>query len=202
MGACLECRESIRGTPPFRVPGLAEGAPVVSAAGDYADRLREVLLAAKERGGLGLLPLLGDRLAVAAAALVLDSGWGGPLAFIPVPSGASQVAARGVDLTGSLARLAARRLSHAGLTVTVRRGLAQSRQPQDQAGLDRNARLANLSGAFRLVGRHDRMLVVVVDDIVTTGATLAEAVRAVGSGGGQVLGAAVVAATKRVGGAR
>ncbi|MCC6498605.1 MAG: ComF family protein [Propionibacteriaceae bacterium] len=196
-GTCAECRRQLNGTPPFIVGNLAAGLPPVLAAGPYADRLRRVLLAAKERGGLGLIPLLGGRLAAALAALALESGRAGPLVLVPVPSTPAQVAARGVDLTGALAQVAARRLRAAGLTVSARRGLAQVRRPQDQAGLDRAQRLVNLAGAFRPIGNRVRGQVMVVDDIVTTGATLVEAVRACRAGGGEVLGAAVVAATLR-----
>jgi predicted amidophosphoribosyltransferase len=80
--------------------------------------------------------------------------------------------------------------------------LVLARTPEDQAGLDRVQRLANLAGAFRAVGVHPSGPVVVVDDIVTTGATLAEAVRACQAAGRPVIGGAVVAATMRGGGAR
>ncbi len=186
---------------PFGVGGLPDGLPPVVAAGTYADTLRKVLLAAKERHALGLLPVLGGRLAAAVARLVLDAGLP-TLVLVPVPSAPSQVAARGVDLTASLARSAAVRLRSAGLGVSVQRALALARRPEDQAGLDRIQRLANLAGALRSAGAPASGPVVVVDDIVTTGATLAEAVRACRAGGGQVIGAAVVAATMRGGGAR
>jgi predicted amidophosphoribosyltransferase len=202
MGACPACAAALTSVAPFAVAGLPDGLPPVVAAGAYADTLRRVLLAAKERHALGLLPLLGGRLAAAVARLALDDGQVSTLVLVPVPSAPAQVAARGVDLTASLARAAAFRLRSAGLGVSVQRGLALARRPEDQAGLDRIQRLANLAGALRAVGAPPSGPVVVVDDIVTTGATLAEAVRACRAGGGQVVGGAVVAATMRGGGAR
>ncbi len=202
MGACPACAGVLRSVQPFLVGGLPEGLPPVAAAGTYADTLRTVLLAAKERNALGLLPLLGGRLAAAVARAVLDAGQFPGVVLVPVPSAPAQVAARGVDLTASLARGAAARLRSAGLGVRVHRGLVLARRPEDQAGLDRVQRLANLAGAFRAVGVHPSAPVVVVDDIATTGATLAEAVRACRAAGRPVIGGAVVAATMRGGGAR
>ncbi len=202
MGACAACTATLRSVGPFCVGGLPHGLPPVTAAGAYADTLRTVLLAAKERNALGLFPLLGGRLAAAVARLVLDRGSVPSLVLVPVPSAPAQVATRGADLTAALARSAARSLRSAGLDVRVQRGLALVRRPEDQAGLDRSQRLANLAGAFRAVGADPSCPVVVVDDIVTTGATLAEAVRACGVAGRPVLGGAVVAATMRGGGAR
>jgi predicted amidophosphoribosyltransferase len=202
MGACVACAAAVASVQPFDVPGLPDGLPPVVAAGAYADTLRRMLLATKERHALGLLPLLGGRLAAAVARLVLDTGEVPSLLLVPVPSAPAQVAARGVDLTASLARAAAARLRWAGLGVSVQRGLALARRPEDQAGLDRIQRLANLAGALRPVGAATSGPVVVVDDIVTTGATLAEAVRACRVGGRHVIGGGVVAATARGGGAR
>jgi predicted amidophosphoribosyltransferase len=202
LGTCPACTLLVTSVHPFVVAGLPEGLPPVTAAGTYADTLRRVLLTAKERGGLGLLPLLGGRLAAALARLALDAGEARQVVLVPMPSAPAQVVARGVDLTTSLAREAAVQLRRAGLPVRVLRGLALARRPQDQAGLDRGQRLENLAGALRPAGPRPVGPVIVIDDIVTTGATLAEAVRACRSGGAEVIGAAVVAATMRGGGAR
>jgi len=202
LGACASCTALLSGIRPFTVPGLPAGSWPVVAAGPYADTMRRVLLAAKERGALGLLPLLGRRLAAAVASLVLATESSRPLVLVPVPSVATQVADRGVDLTASLARHAAVRLRGAGVAVQVRRGLALNRRPADQAGLDRGQRHANLAGAFRATGAPPQGRVIIVDDIVTTGATLAEAFRACRQDGRDVIGAAVVAATTKGGGVR
>lgn len=79
--------------------------------------------------------------------------------------------------------------------------LRQRRRVVDQAGLGAPARAANLAGALQvapaLEGRlHGRRLVV-VDDVVTTGASIIETVRALSRAGAVVVGAVTVAATPR-----
>lgn len=196
-GACPDCLAVVAGETPRLVTELGPGLPPVAAGGAYAERLRRVLLAAKERSALGLLPLLGGRLAAAVALLALELDLGGPLVLVPVPSAPAQVAERGVDFTAALARVAAGRLRSAGLPARSVRGLRLLRRPRDQSGLDRRERLANLAGAFRVAGPEPAGRVVVVDDIVTTGATLAEAVRACAAAGRPPVAAATVAMTIR-----
>ncbi|MFI5100726.1 MAG: phosphoribosyltransferase family protein, partial [Actinomycetes bacterium] len=106
------------------------------------------------------------------------------------------VRSRGHDPTARIAAAAARRL---GPGVRVARLLRQGRRVADQAGLDAQARARNLACALRVRGRPAgaELPVVVVDDLVTTGASLAEAARALRGHGFVVLGAAVVAATAR-----
>ena len=72
-----------------------------------------------------------------------------------------------------------------------------ARRVADQSGLDAAGRSANLAGALRASSDLSGVPVVVVDDVVTTGATLVEAARALRDAGALVRGAAVVAATQR-----
>lgn len=197
LGACAACVSAIARVRPFAVTGLPDGLPPGFAGGAYDAELRRLLLAAKERHALGLVPLLAGRLAASVAAWALADGTITPLALVPVPTARARVAERGQDLTATLARLAAARLRRSGLPVVVWHGLRQVRLPRDQSELGRDDRLANLAGAFVSGGGPPSGRPVVVDDIVTTGATLVEAVRALAASGRPAVGAATVAATIR-----
>lgn len=178
-------------------PGLDD--VEVWSARPYDRVVRGLIVACKERGALALLPRLADLLACAVGSLLLAGTCFGPIGLVPVPSSAASVRARGTDLTWELARLAARRLRRAGVEVRAVRGLHQVMKVADQAGLGQAGRWANLSGS--MTGRAAAVLrgppVIVVDDVITTGATLAEAVRALRAAGHDVLGCATAAQTPR-----
>lgn len=198
---CPACAGSLAGRPYAAPPEPSPpGLPAPWAVGPYTGVLREVLLAHKEHGRLALAGPLGAALArvVAAAAP------GRPeLVLVPVPSRRGAVRHRGHDAIARTARTAARVLRREGCAVQVLPVVRPARQLADQAQLSTERRRANLAGALEVplalrplvVGRH----VVVVDDVVTTGATLAEAVRALRLAGVGAVAAAVVAATVRRG---
>ena len=98
-----------------------------------------------------------------------------------------------------LAAVASRRLRARGRPVRAVRLLRQRRGVSDQAGLGARGRAANVAGAFAvrrpLRGVPAGAGVVVVDDVVTTGASAAEAVRVLRAHGVVVLGVAAVAWT-------
>ena len=74
--------------------------------------------------------------------------------------------------------------------------LTVARVAADQRGLDREARRRNVANSLR--AHHAAGLrIVVIDDVVTTGATLEEAARALRASGAEVIGAATIAATAR-----
>ncbi len=166
------------------------GLPPLAAAAVYDAVVRRLLLAHKEKGCLGLTGPLGGALARAVGTLEPPR----PLVLVAVPSAPAAVRARGHDHAWRLARAAAARL---GPHVQVARLLAPARAVADQSGLDRGERAANLHGALRCLQVRPGTKVVVVDDVVTTGATLVEAARALTAAGAVVVGCAVVAATRR-----
>ncbi|MFI8998954.1 ComF family protein [Streptomyces sp. NPDC053542] len=203
---CEECRRSLcagggqaagrrRGPRRVRPSPAPPGLPRVYAAAAYADEVRAVLLAHKERGALALATPLGGALAGAVRGLRAGPG---PLLLIPVPSARSAVAGRGHDPVRRIALAAARELRRGGTGARVLAALRQRRAVIDQAGLGARQRQLNLAGALEIAGA-GRLLsggrVVLVDDLMTTGASLAEASRAVRAAGGRVAGAAVVAAS-------
>ena len=201
-GVCPACRDltAAHAAALSRPDPSPPGFPLAASAGPYDDVMRGLVSAHKEEPALTLTPFLGDRLAAAVAVLVDELGVGpaDPVLLVPVPSAPAAVRRRGFDATAALARRAAARLR---VTRRIRAGhrLASRRGVLDQAGLAADQRLANLEGAFRLRRwtPQDGCWVVVVDDVVTTGASLTEAARALRGSGRRVLGAATVAATQR-----
>jgi len=205
---CPDCRAFLHSAPGRRVPRQAgrrglPALPEIHAVADYADPVRGMILHHKERGALRLARPLGEALATAVRTAV--SARPGlaetPILLVPVPSAPSAVRARGHDPMRRLAREAARALRAAHIPARVLPALRPVRAVADQAGLGAAERQRNLSGALGSAPRWERALaagrVVLVDDLVTTGATLAEAARALTAAGADVLAAATIAATTR-----
>jgi predicted amidophosphoribosyltransferase len=95
-----------------------------------------------------------------------------------------------------LAGVASHRVARAqGTSVHVAAALRLARPVLDSAGLTVAERAQNLAGAMAATGPARSRYAVVVDDVCTTGASVAEAARALDAAGWRVLGAAVVAAT-------
>lgn len=198
-GICTDCRLEIGTAAPLPVTRPLPGFPPAFAGGRYLGSLAGLLVAYKERQALGCEALLGGRLAAALAALLSQTLPSiRPIVLVPVPSTPATERARGYSVTARIACRAARSLAAGtGLKVHVTRGLRQARRVADQAELTAPERLANLAGSFVAVPLRPGAFPVVVDDIVTTGASIAEAIRALHAVGIAPLGAAVVAQTPR-----
>ena len=198
---CATCGTAVEGLPfPARPRPCPPGLLRVFAAADYDGVARDALVAHKEEGRLSLTAPLGRALALPVLAVIAAAGEVAvPLRLVPVPSRAAVVRERGHDPVLRMARVSVRALRAAGVVARVDPALRVRRRLEDQSGLDASARARNVSGAFEAAVRRRAGAgsVVVVDDIVTTGATAAEAVRAMAATGVDVLGVAVVAATRR-----
>jgi predicted amidophosphoribosyltransferase len=184
-------------------PPPLESLPLISA-GPYDGLLRELIVSHKEERRLPLATPLGRLLAMGCEAVLLSAApdTASPVVLVPVPSTPAVVRTRGHDPLLRLTRVAATRLRRRGTDCTVARMLVHRRHVADQAGLSAAARLANLDGAFgarraSAPGGAGQRRLVVVDDVVTTGASLAAAVSALHAGGFTPCAAVTLAATAR-----
>ncbi len=202
-GVCAQCAAELEALRPFRTapspppPGL----PPCVATGAYEGALRGVLLAYKERGRHRLAGPLGTLLAAAVSTIVPR---GTPVLLVPVPSTAAAARERNGDHMARLATHAVRQLRAAGWQADLSRRLQALPRP-DSASLNVSERAAAAESSLRIRGARIGVLrrewpmkgtLVVVDDIVTTGATLAAVTGRLGEANMQVAGAAVVAATQ------
>lgn len=180
------------------------------AAGWYDAPLRPLVLAHKEHRVLALARPLGRVLAGVIDGILGaagDPGSGVLVVLVPVPSDRAAVRRRGHDPLARTVRAAARDLRRSGTRALVAPVLRQVRRVADQAGLSADARAANLAGSLAVRDRQRRRLVrlaagrpvllVLCDDVVTTGATCREAQRALTVAGLRPTAIAALAATRR-----
>jgi predicted amidophosphoribosyltransferase len=204
FGVCTGCAGGLAALIPVPAAPVPPppGMPPCVAAGPYGGALRGVLLAYKEKGRHRLARPLSALLAGAVAEIARDPSR--PVLLVPVPSTAAAVRERHGDHMWRLAAHAVRRLRAAGWQADHIQPLSASPRP-DSASLDASARIAFAESSLRIRPGRIRVLrreptmrrtLVVVDDIVTTGATLAAVTSRLGEANVQVTGAAVLAATQ------
>ncbi|WP_374970133.1 ComF family protein [Terrabacter sp. BE26] len=194
----------VGGGGPWVVPHPApDGMPRVYAWGVYADPLRAAVSAWKDAGRRDLRAVLAPLLAESIAGALRGGGWqDGVVLVIPAPSSRRAVRQRGdTPMEGLCQGAVAALAGHPGPVLRVAPALRHLRRVEDQSGLGTSERRGNLSGALEVKPLWQRVVhgrrCVLVDDVVTTGATLAEAARALRrAGAGAVVGASM-AATQR-----
>lgn len=156
--------------------------PVFSSV-NYNPVARRILLAAKEDGVHAADDLLVSALHHSFLSAISVTGKH-PI-LVPIPSSAKAVRKRGRDFVLEISQ----RLS--GLVgLPTRNLLHHNRSVRDQSLLDASARFKNLDGAITLTRPPTRLHgIILIDDLVTTGATLNEAVRTLEMSGFRVAGA-------------
>jgi predicted amidophosphoribosyltransferase len=172
---CSDCASSLSVHPVAR-PGLGEA----YALAEYAGSARRAVLAYKEKGRHELSTVLGGALATA-----LPTIRAGPFALVPAPSRPSAARARYGQHMTAVARACAAALARAGHAASVAPVLRLSGRARDSMGLDADARAANLQGRLRCTGRPPSSAVL-LDDVITTGATATACVAALREAGTEV----------------
>lgn len=213
--ACARCGDSLTapgGLPASEVCRACRLAPPpferAVSYGVYQGRMRDAIHALKYGRLHPAAHGLGRMLAQAIAQLAREAP-GQPAApvemlVIPVPLHRSKYAQRGFNQARVLANGSLRflRQSHPHWQLTLAPGtLMRLRATESQAGLSPHQRRVNLRGAFSVsdpaavAGRH----ILVVDDIMTTGATARAAAQALVRAGAQSVWVATLARARRAG---
>lgn len=170
-------------------PRIDAGVPVF-ALGRYANARRQAILALKEHGRADLVAPLARALALGVHRLL---SWGildTPLTIVPAPTRRSAARRRGGDPVLRLARAAVAQHPE----IAVAQALRIKALTRDSVGLGTAARERNITGRVVLCGRPPPADVMVVDDIVTTGATARESVRVLQAAGVRVVAVLALAA--------
>lgn len=166
--------------PHLVTPRLDPEVPVF-ALGRYAGARRQAIVALKEHGRRDLVAPLARALALGLHHLTVWGILDTPLTLVPAPTRACAARRRGGD---PVTRIAAAATEHHP-DIAVVPALRTKALVRDSVGLTTTAREHNLRGRVRLT-RPVTGPVVLVDDIITTGATAREAVRTLRTAGAQV----------------
>jgi ComF family protein len=196
---CVQCGERLLPAQLLRGDGRCQGCHefepqfdrAVSYA-EYAGALRGLIHLLKYDRVLPAAPVLASMLAEAITQLDRD---GSPAALlVPVPLHASKRGERGFNQAELIVRAAVKQLPRPLEIATV---LKRRRPTHSQVGLTREERVANMRDAFSVTApeRVKGKTVILVDDVMTTGTTVAECARVLKKAGAERVWAATVART-------
>lgn len=173
-GLCPQCLSIVEGEPiEFQRAGLAG-----SALTHYSEPISELLISFKERSQAELANLLAERMFIAFGLSAIREPW----VLVPLPSSAANFSRRGF----TPARLLAQQLARRNSNLRVRDCLQLVRRVSDQVGLETEERFRNMHLAMRVNQTLNFVSCVLVDDVVTSGASCLEARRALAEAGCEV----------------
>jgi len=184
---CSDCSPLIQ--PDVTPRSLPSGLTVFTAL-RYEHEVRRMIIEMKEQNRTDVAHALARPLGAAVSrGLALGARDDLPVEVLAVPPSRSGYRQRGYDPISLMLR-------HGGLRPA--RALVPARATAHQKSLGLAERAANARDSLRARGSLAGRRFLVVDDVLTTGATIEEAVRATRAAGGDVVGAATLAFTPRL----
>jgi len=183
---CLKCKEEF----PTFIYSIEVSGVTGFCISQYTDNASLIVNAIKEKGLTSLVPMVADLLA---------ANWPKELEeplLVPLPSSPANYKKRGFSHTALIARALSRKIPRARYRELIRS--VGSRK--DQVGLSTSQRFSNMQGAFKseLRGfRPTQSPIVLIDDVLTSGASMAAAIQSLRAAGLNAAGFCVFA---RVGG--
>lgn len=178
---CQVCEQGIKANPHRFQRGDLTGL----AATNYSPEVSKLVVGFKEHGQFALAKQIGLLMHPLAAEL---SRLELPIELVPAPSRSKNFSKRGFTPSLLLAQQISSRLQGS----KVLNCLVLAEQVKDQVGLSRIEREVNLQGSIRVNQPVNGRIVVLVDDVVTTGATLRESKKALTLAGAYVIEALVL----------
>lgn len=187
---CSECEQQWKRAPQYT---RFQDATVVSKV-PYDSNISSVVLKAKENRVRCAQNLLAESLYESIKFLILRNR--SDFVLVPIPSSTKAILSRGESFLHPILDQVIEIASLSGESWRWRELLEHKRKVRDQAGLNSQQRLANLKGVFQMRKNVDEIRpIIVVDDVLTTGATLRNAILALNERKVTVLGAATACAS-------
>jgi predicted amidophosphoribosyltransferase len=192
---CESCRVSLR-IDAERLSG--ETFPIYSGI-PYGDAAAHVVLAAKEDGNRLARNLLTTSIVESLELLISEWDPRPGFSLVPIPSSGRSIRRRGGDFLTPIINDATRMIRdrRKGIEIDSHKSLNLTRRVRDQSKLTATERIENLRAAFEFSGSKPNWPIVVIDDVVTTGSTLREALRALQERNLTVVGAVTACASRR-----
>jgi ComF family protein len=167
----------------------------VYASIQYDKVAMKIVLLAKEEGNKSAQELLATSIKLSLLKLITSNE---EIAIVPIPTSKKPYRRRGINPIYELAKQISLNLQDSEVKLSVAPLLEVQKSLRDQTGLSNSERLSNLAGAFQVKrDREESRPIIVIDDVVATGSTLREAVRALKERNLTVIGAVSACSTFR-----
>lgn len=183
---CTNCKSNISANRICPLCGFKDTLPFI-AYGHFGSPLGEIIRKFKYHSFTKLSPDLVNRVLKNHSKLINKINAD---LIVPIPLHSYRLKSRGFNQAEFLADNISKRI---GIEVN-KKSLKKIRKTKDQKLLDHNERIENVRGAYRVFGEDlVGKKIILVDDVITTGATLHEARKAITETGGKVIFAIVIA---------